>query len=632
MTHSGQGDDRRPAARPAHEGVVLPSDGSAPWVPPGARPPGQDPDALPAAGQQPGQRPGQLPPGDAEAADDWWDRPAGAHSAGQPYPPGPGAPGTLPPAGPVPGYGGGSGDVHGGFADGYGDVHGGFGGPGRGDAPGVRSQPLPPAQPTHTPGPFGTGRHRTDPYGAGPRAAGPYAPGPPSGGRHAAGRHAADPHTASPHMPSPYAADPHGADPYGGAAAQNPYASGPGPLGAADATQVIPPVPAAGSGSGFGSGDATQVIPPVGAGPLPPQMPAGAADATQVIPPVGAGPLPPESPAGAPGGHHQDAATRVMPPIPAGPAAPAGPSGPRRTPPPPTGAPYGIRPGAPADTPQPGAASPDDRRTPAEFDNLFRTAGQGPRPGGPQPPAPAPVPAPAPGGRGSRRRAQPPKRRRTGRTVGVPVIAAVVVGCAVLGLGVSALLFSGDEDGGKDPARDDRPAASPAAPGQGTAPGAAPSAPPAEDLVQTQARALDGLLADSNDSRAAVIRSVENIKRCTELSVAATDLRAAAEQRRSLVTRLNGLSLDRLPEHEDLTEALTEAWEASAEADDHYAAWAEQVAGRKGCKKGKARTTGRTARGNSASGEATEAKQEAAQLWKPTASRYGLPPRTADQL
>ncbi|MER6912414.1 hypothetical protein ABT354_12155 [Streptomyces sp. NPDC000594] len=385
-----------------------------------------------------------------------------------------------------------------------------------------------------------------------------------------------------------------------------PVSPGPG-----DATQLIPPVGAGPLPPQMpGPGDATQVIPPVvGAGPLPPQMPgpadatqvippvpSGAGDATQVIPPVGAGPLPPQSHPGSEG-----PATRVLPPVPAG---PVGPAGGRPVPPPPPGAPYGIRPGAPGDTPVP----------PAEFDGLFR-AGERPPPAGPAGTAPGPR---------SRRRDRRRARRRS--TVGVPVIAAVVVGCAVLGLGVSAVLFGGEDDDG-GPARDTAPAVS-------AAPTDAPPSPktPAEDPVRTQAQALDRLLADSNDSRAAVIRSVENIKRCTELSRAATDLRAAAEQRRSLVTRLDGLALDRLPGNEDLTEALSEAWEASAEADDHYAAWAEQVTGRKGCRKGKARVTPRAREGNEASAEATESKREAARLWNPVATDHSLPQRRADQL
>ncbi|WP_374192028.1 hypothetical protein [Streptomyces clavuligerus] len=138
--------------------------------------------------------------------------------------------------------------------------------------------------------------------------------------------------------------------------------------------------------------------------------------------------------------------------------------------------------------------------------------------------------------------------------------------------------------------------------------------------------------ADSNDSRAAVIRSVENIKRCTALPQAAADLRGAAEQRRGLVTRLDGLTVDRLPGHRELTRSLAAAWEASAEADDHYAAWADQAARPKGCKKDKARPTGRTARGNAASGRATEAKKEASERWNPIAARYGLTARGGDQL
>ncbi|HWU11349.1 MAG TPA: hypothetical protein VN520_34170, partial [Streptomyces sp.] len=74
MTQSGQGDERQlPAVRPAHEGVVLPAEGGAPWNAGG--PAGGQPDhAAPAGGQpwggswgpqaphQGGPPPGQLPP------------------------------------------------------------------------------------------------------------------------------------------------------------------------------------------------------------------------------------------------------------------------------------------------------------------------------------------------------------------------------------------------------------------------------------------------------------------------------------------------------------------------------------------------------------------------------------------
>ncbi|MER7855339.1 hypothetical protein ABTZ98_22705, partial [Streptomyces bacillaris] len=59
MTQSGQGGEQQhPAGRPAHEGVVLPSDGGAPWIPgaptggPADQGAGQDAgQAVPAGGR-----------------------------------------------------------------------------------------------------------------------------------------------------------------------------------------------------------------------------------------------------------------------------------------------------------------------------------------------------------------------------------------------------------------------------------------------------------------------------------------------------------------------------------------------------------------------------------------------------
>lgn len=363
-------------------------------------------------------------------------------------------------------------------------------------------------------------------------------------------------------------------------------------------------------------------------GQMIPQMPSDN-DATQYIPPVpqGAGALPPESPAestqflgtralGAAAGGDADA-TQYIPPVPQG----HGPEQPVPAPPP--GAPYGIRPGAPG-----------DRQPPAEFDNLFRSESAAGAPAGatqqlPRIPAgPRPVmhqqhaqrqqgydPAAAP------QQSYAPEPSRSSR---VPVIAAVVVGCAVVGLGASALMFGGgDDDKGRN---DDKTVAAATSPATGATTQAA--ADPAKD----QAEALDKLLADSNDSRAAVIRSVESIKSCQNLDQAATDLRGAAEQRRGLVPRLQGLTVDELPNNQGLTTALKKAWEASASADDHYAAWADQVKGKKGCRGGKARVTGQTAQANRSSGEATLAKREASGLWNTIAEKYGLTKRGATEL
>ncbi|NUK78369.1 hypothetical protein HRW23_13415 [Streptomyces lunaelactis] len=565
MTQSGQGDEQQfPAVRPAHEGVVLPADGSEPWIP-GAT----DEQVAPAGGQP-------------------WGEPWGPQQAPGPYGQQPGQP-VQQPGQPVqqPGQ-------HGQHAQGYGEVpqagQGGYGEFSQGGQAGYGQAPQ-----------GGYGDVSQGGYGEASQAGqGGYGQAPQAGyGAHAQPMPPQGPasHALPPHAQPPQALPPQG---------QPPHALPPQPM-----THALPPaVP------GFGESDATQFIPPVaagGPGVLPPETPA---ESTQFLGTgAGQGPLPGAMPGPVSGPDVE--ATQYIAPVPAAPSA----------------APFGVRPGAPG-----------DRQPPAEFDSLFRTDG----------PAAQPVDATAqlprfeaPVGERQPRR-QPPYqqqqpqyqqqqqyqqpqyepqapepehgRRQSSR---VPVIAAVVVGCAVLGIGISAVMFtSGDKK--DDPGTGKNVAASSEAPSN------SPQA--AADPGKVQAEALDKLLADSNNSRASVISSVENIKQCENLDQATTDLQAAAVQRRGLVTRLEGLTVDKLPDHAALTASLTKAWQASASADDHYAAWAQQVKGKKGCKDGRARNTGQTGLANRASGEATKAKKEASGLWNTIAGTYGLTERRSEQL
>ncbi|MFD5060559.1 hypothetical protein [Streptomyces sp. NPDC058394] len=369
----------------------------------------------------------------------------------------------------------------------------------------------------------------------------------------------------------------------------------------------------------YGQQPQGQPLPQPYAQPLPPEVVPGMgagvdADATQYIAPVPAGPapggLPPESPAEATQflAHTQPApasdadATQYIPPVPGG-------------------APYSIRPG-----------TPGERQPPAEFDNLFRSEepagatqqmprfdpGQAaPYRGAQQPPFQQPQPQ-------QPQHSEPPQGRAGQRKKPshVPLIAAVVVGCAIIGLGAGALM-SGD-DKGKD---DKQPVAA------ASSPAAKPSTQAAADQAKPQAEELDKLLADSNNSRSSVIAAVAKTESCTDLDQAITDLQGAAQQRRELVTRLQGLSVDKLPDHAQLTEALTKAWQASASADDHYAAWARQAKnGKKVCRHGKARATPEKAQATVASGEASKAKQRASGLWNSIATKYGLTRRSSTDL
>jgi hypothetical protein len=205
----------------------------------------------------------------------------------------------------------------------------------------------------------------------------------------------------------------------------------------------------------------------------------------------------------------------------------------------------------------------------------------------------------------------------------VPVIAAVGIGIAVLGVGAGALLAAGG--GGDDGGDNNKTVAA-------SAPATDDSASPSADPARAQAVELDKLLADSGDSRSTVINAVADVKGCDNLPQAAKNLRDAAKQRTELVTRLSGITVDKLPGHAALTTALTKAWQASASADNHYAAWADQTAGKKGCKKGQARTTGQTQAGNRASGTASTEKTKAAGLWNGIAKTYGLTERQPTQL
>ncbi|WP_455681400.1 hypothetical protein [Streptomyces iakyrus] len=366
------------------------------------------------------------------------------------------------------------------------------------------------------------------------------------------------------------------------------------------ATQYIPPVP------GDAAAAATQYLPPV--------APSADEGATQYIPPVGPGALPPEMSSG-----EDPEATRFLG------------TGPR------TGAGAGPLPAAS----HPGASHPDaeatqfiapvpggDKQPPAEFDNLFRSQGGAESPAGATQQMPrVEQPRPQPSYAAPHTSQGPPAggRSRGGRTGSrVPVIAAVGIGIAVLGVGAGALLAAGGSGGDDDGGGKKTVAAS--------APASDGSASPSADPARAQAVELDKLLADSGNSRSTVINAVADVKGCDNLAQAAKDLRDAAKQRTGLVTRLSGIEVDQLPGHAALTTALTKAWQASASADNHYAAWADQTAGKKGCKKGQARPTGQTQAGNRASGVASTEKAKAAGLWNGIAKKYGLTERQPTQL
>ncbi|MDX3803206.1 hypothetical protein [Streptomyces sp. AK04-3B] len=640
MTQSGQGEE--PSAQPAREGIVLPSDGGEPLLPgmtPDVRRPPARPQPQPGAasephpggydggpyGQQPyGQPAGGQPYGRAEGQQPYDGRQPYAQPDGQPsyqpyaQPDGQQSYGPRDHGQPAE-YG--QSAEYGQPAPAGGQTWGQPWGPDQqSPAPQQPDQswPLPPdqAQPQHRPEhqPQPQPQHnqwgvpQQDPWDGGRQTgAGPL---PPEG------------------APAP-AAPAYGQGRPGGPLPPVAAASAPVDEGA---TQYIPPIPAAPADEG-----ATQYLPPI---------PAAPADegATQYLPPVVPGALPPEAPA---------ESTHFLGRTPQNP-------GPRHT----QGAP-GPVPGGHPDAeatqyipPVAAQAGGDRQQPPAGFESLFRDepAGDGPagstqllprfdepdvpvqagRPGqgggpaarsartGYAPPTYTPPGDPSAGGRrGTRDDDGGGRGRRDGTGSRVPLFAAIGVALVVVGVGAGAMLGGG----GSDKADDNKTVAA-------SAPATGQSGSASSDGAREQAAELDKLLADSGSSRASVISAVADVKACGDLAGAATDLRDAAKQRTDLVTRLSGLKVDRLADHTALTAALTKAWQASASADDHYAAWADQVAGnkKKNCKRGSARTTGETQAGNRASGTASAQKAQAAKLWNAVARKYGLTERQPTQL
>ncbi|MFI0818807.1 hypothetical protein ACH4TX_22105 [Streptomyces sp. NPDC021098] len=636
MTQSGQGNEPQlPAVR---EGVVLPAQGGQ-WP--------SDP-SEPSAPAEPSAPSGQQH--GAPAGGQAWGQPWGPQDAPQGPPP-QGA-GPLPPEG-AP----------------YGQPDQSFGPPPQapGQSFGAPEQPYgAPEQPYGAPqGPEQAYGQQQPEQSFGPPPQGPQqAFGAPQGW--ASQQPLPPQQSPQPHQPPAYQQPPAYGQPQQPPAYQEPPQPQPPaygqPLpdrqpqpqpyaGAADETQMLPPQPA-------GDADATQMLPPT----------VGDADATQYIPPVPGGPaatgqppqpsasapLPPENrpaKAEAPGesttqlrtvrpgrGAHRGGGqksapagaaeeTAVLPaPVPAAqPPQTAAPSRRGRQqqqqqqPPKPTASPFAIRPGRPGDRPPP-----------SEFDGLFRADGGGAGAAGAQSPgetqqlpqfnAPTPAPSSSDGGGGHGGHGRGGRRRRMSPAV---LIGIVVAGCGIAGLAAGAALSAGGDDEKKD---DNTTLGS-------TEPSAGEDEPSkTADPAEPQAKALDALLKDSNNSRSAVINAVNNIKSCKALPKAASDLRTAARQRSELVTRLGKLSLDKLPNHTELTASLTKAWKSSAQADNQYAAWAGQVGGKKGCHKGQARRTGRVGAAERASGEATTAKRKAAELWNPLAGKYGLTKHEATQL
>ncbi len=148
--------------------------------------------------------------------------------------------------------------------------------------------------------------------------------------------------------------------------------------------------------------------------------------------------------------------------------------------------------------------------------------------------------------------------------------------------------------------------------------------------MKAQAQAMSDLLGTASASRTSVVNAVTAVGKCQGLPDAQAALTAAAAQRQDLLKKLGELKVDQLTEGGKLVEQLQKAWQASSTADSEYALWAGDMVA--GCDAGKAKDNDHYRNGNTASGSATTAKEQASGLWGAIASKTGLPNKGASEL
>jgi Protein kinase domain len=234
--------------------------------------------------------------------------------------------------------------------------------------------------------------------------------------------------------------------------------------------------------------------------------------------------------------------------------------------------------------------------------------GPGNGPGWQQPPLPPPPAAPAGPGADfvSRLRGAYPQPGRlpTGRRLvfAVAAVAVVIVGI-VVGLAVS---------GGSSPS-------TPAASSHATSP--APSAP-AGTVASRQAAAVSSLLSSSAATRRSLEGAVAEVRNCSSLSSATSQIQAVARQRSAEYRRASALSMAALANAAVVKSDLLAALRASLDADRDYLTWARQQL-RSGCTPASQSSAYNAA--FSADAQAGSAKAAFVQVWNPVAAKYGDP-------
>jgi serine/threonine-protein kinase len=261
----------------------------------------------------------------------------------------------------------------------------------------------------------------------------------------------------------------------------------------------------------------------------------------------------------------------------------------------------------------------------------------------PHQPAPAPVLAP-PGAPGWTREPAPamavvppldpvsvpadpdpaPPRRHPGRVRLIVAIAAVAITAAAVAVGIGAAHTSKSAPAASTTPATSAPPATPATPASSAVSSPAASSTPsvsASVLASRQATAVSNLLGSSAATRQALEGAVSQVRACTNLSGAVSQIQNVVNQRSTQYDRASGLPTADLASGALVKSDLITALRDSLNADRDYLTWArQQLTG--GCTPGAQSSAYLTA--YDADQQANAAKADFALVWDPVAARYGV--------
>lgn len=149
----------------------------------------------------------------------------------------------------------------------------------------------------------------------------------------------------------------------------------------------------------------------------------------------------------------------------------------------------------------------------------------------------------------------------------------------------------------------------------------APAEKPVAGKAAQQATAVNQILRSGRTARGHL---PSPLRTCADVSAGVPGFQQVVQERQQELTQAKGLTVDQLQNGPRLRRSMIAAYRNSLDADQAYLAWAQEIQARH-CGHRIAPLTEHYKSAISANNKAGPAKRQVAALWKPIASRHGLP-------